>query len=406
MRRIGIAITIWLGLPGAALAQTAPTPLLDEPALFTKAMAKFETVVGDDSHEPRDGLYPELGGMIPGGGWISAGPGYRRNLFGRRAFVDASAAISWRAYKFAQARLEFPSLASRRLTLGSQVLWHDYTQVRYYGLGPTSLEADASDYRVQATTAVGYATWRPRPALAISANAGVVSRPELSASAGTFDQEYADTLQRHAGVPAAALPRQPRFVHAELSVTADTRDQPSYPSRGSVLRAAWSTYHDRPDTSLAFDRYEAEAAYFKPLLGRGVLATRAWGVFSNTGDGHAVPFYFMPGLGGHNTLRGYADYRFRDRHMVVVNLETRWALFTHLDLAGFFDAGNVASRLHDLNFDRTSAGVGVRFRTSTSMMARLDVARSVEGWRVMFKLSDPFQMERVNKRTAPLPFVP
>jgi hypothetical protein len=40
--------------------------------------------------------------MVTGAGWISAGPGYRRHFFDGHAFVDASTAISWRAYKMAQ----------------------------------------------------------------------------------------------------------------------------------------------------------------------------------------------------------------------------------------------------------------------------------------------------------------
>jgi hypothetical protein len=409
MRRavLRLVIGLWLGFPALSSAQAVtsppPPPLFDEPALFAKAMARVEKAADGGN---REGLYPEFGGMITGAGWISIGPGYRRHLFGGRAQLDGSAAISWRAYKFAQARLEFPALAQDRLTIGSQLLWYDYTQVRYYGLGPSTLETDVSDFRIQATTVVGYASWRLRPSLAVSASVGAMTRPALSASVGTFDRGHPDTLQVHASEPAAALPQQPRFVYAALGVTVDTRDQPGYPTRGHALRAAWSTFHDRPGASLAFDRFEAEAAYFRPLLGRSLLAGRAWGVFSHTRDGHVVPFYFMPGLGGHNTLRGYADYRFHDRHMIVVNLETRWPLFRHVDLTGFFDAGNVAARVGDLNLDRTSVGVGLRLHTPKEALARLDLAHSAEGWRLMFKLSDPLRVGRGSKRTAPLPFVP
>lgn len=399
-------MTLWLGCPAAASAQasaTPPTPLFDEPSLLTRTMTRLAKA---DDNEPRDGLYPETGGMITGAGWVSIGPGYRQQVLGGRARLEGSAAISWRAYKFAQARVEFPALVGDRLRIGSQLLWHDFTQVRYYGLGPATLETDVSDYRVQATSVVGYASWQLRRTLALSTHVGAITRPALSASAGTFDRGHPDTLQRHAAGPAAALSGQPRFVHAGLAILVDTRDQPGYPVRGAALRAAWSTYHDRPRSALAFNRVEAEAAHFLPLFGRGVMATRVRSVFSHTRDNQVVPFYFLPALGGHNTLRGYADYRFHDRHMVVVNLETRWALFTHVDLAGFFDAGNVAARVADLNLDRTSVGVGLRLHTPTATVARLDVAHSAEGWRLMFKLSDPLRIGRGNTRTAPLPFVP
>ena len=64
---------------------------------------------------PKDGFYAEFGHMITGSGWIAAGPGYRHQLFARRAIADVSGAISWRTYKAVQARLEFPNLANDRL---------------------------------------------------------------------------------------------------------------------------------------------------------------------------------------------------------------------------------------------------------------------------------------------------
>ena len=70
---------------------------------------------------------------------------------------------------------------------------------------------------------------------------------------------------------------------------------------------------------------------------------RAWLAASDTDAGQAVPFYLEPSLGGHNSLRGYDDYRFHDRDLLLVNVETRVALMTHVDAALFLDAGNVAS---------------------------------------------------------------
>jgi hypothetical protein len=53
-------------------------------------------------------------------------------------------------------------------------------------------------------------------------------------------------------------------------------------------------------------------------------------VFSDAPGGRSVPFFLMPSLGGHNTLRGYYDYRFHDNDMQAFNAESRWALFDHL----------------------------------------------------------------------------
>ena len=78
---------------------------------------------------------------------------------------------------------------------------------------------------------------------------------------------------------------------------------------------------------------------------RVVLALHGWLAASDTDEGHFVPFYLQPSLGGHNTLRSYADYRFHDRHLLIFNAEARIPMMTHVDAAVFLDAGNVAARL-------------------------------------------------------------
>ena len=139
---------------------------------------------------------------------------------------------------------------------------------------------------------------------------------------------------------------------------------------------------------------------------RSVLALNGWGLFSPPAAGGDIPFYLLPSLGGHNTLRGYTDYRFHDRHLLGVNVESRWTLFSHLDAAAFVDAGNVAARVGDLDLARTSYGTGVRLHTGTSTIARFDVAKSREGWQFVFRLNDPLRMARQTRRTASVPFAP
>ena len=119
-----------------------------------------------------------------------------------------------------------------------------------------------------------------------------------------------------------------------------------------------------------------------------------------------MPFYLLPSLGGNNTLRSYPDYRFHDLNAAVLNAESRWALFTHVDVALFVDAGNVAPQFQDLNFDKRSYGGGIRFHTDRATFARIDVAQGAEGWRVVFRTSDPVRIARLTRRVAAVPFVP
>ena len=389
-----------------APAVRAPEGFLSEPRFIGRAINYANRTLGDTGRQ-RSGFYPEFSNTITGSGWISAGPGYRQWLGGERALIDVSSAVSWRSYKVAQGRFELPSLARNRFTVGSQVLWQDATQITYFGIGPNSTDADRSEYRMKTTDVVGYAALRPVSWLSIGSRFGWLQQPTILSPAGTFKRGNPATLAVFPSDVAVAMPAQPSFLHSEASVTADTRDARSHPSSGGVYRAAFATYADRDAGTFSFRRYEAEAAQFVPLAdSRIVLAFHAWGVASETGTTEQVPFYLMPSLGGSNTLRSYTDYRFHDRNMVVVNAESRFAVMTHLDLAAFVDAGNVAPRVGDLNLDKRAYGVGLRLHSDRATFGRIDVAHGTDGWLLMFRANDPFHLSRLSRRTATAPFVP
>ena len=140
-----------------------------------------------------------------------------------------------------------------------------------------------------------------------------------------------------------------------------------------------------------------------------MLALHGWEVFSDTSAGDLVPFYLMPSLGGKNTMRGYADYRFHDRNMQVFNVESRWALWANRDAAVFADFGKTAPRAGDLDFDhlKRSYGVGLRVHNAASTLLRIDAGHSVEGWKFFIKVSDPFKRTTpLSGRSAVVPFVP
>jgi outer membrane protein assembly factor BamA len=130
-------------------------------------------------------------------------------------------------------------------------------------------------------------------------------------------------------------------------------------------------------------------------------------VFTDVGPDHDVPFYLLPTLGGHNTLRAYHNFEFHDRNLLNVNAESRWSIFTHVDAALFFDAGNVTPFYSDLNLDLTSFGVGIRLHTERTTIARMDIAHGPGvGWNVVFRTNDPLRLTRGKWRVAHIPFTP
>jgi hypothetical protein len=393
---------------GAASAPSEQTGLVSEPGALTRAMDFADKELNQGGGDG-DGFYPEFGNMITGSGWISAGPGYRHHLLDDQAVITASAAVSWNFYRMAQGRFELPRLANDHLAVGVQAIYQDLLQVNYFGLGNNSLQSNRSGYRLDETDVFGYASVRTTPWLSVSGRFGWIHQAELSTMTG-WSVSYPNTLDVFSDATAPGLTQQPAFLHGDLSIAADTRDHPGHPTRGGLYRVTAAGYSDRDYGKYSFRRYEAEAAQFVPLVeDKWVLAFHAWEVFSDTSAGNTVPFYLMPSLGGKNTLRGYYDHRFHDRDMQVFNAESRWGLFTHLDLAVFADAGKVAPVASDLDLKhmKTSYGAGLRVHTRTSTVGRLDFGHSTEGWRVVFKINDPFRRSTLSGgRSEVIPFVP
>lgn len=386
---------------------SSPTPgILGEPTVLSKLATSTDTSLGG---VPRDGFYAETGNMITGEGWISAGPGYRRTMLDGRARVDMSAAVSWNLYKLARASFQLPQLLHGRLSLETQVRYQDALQVEYFGLGRDALDSNRSAYRIDNFDLTESGRLQANRWLSIDARVGRIIKPELSTAIGPR-VSAPNTVDLFSDATAPGLSTQPGFIHGDLSVVADYLNHPGHPTNGGLYRATVGAYSDRDSGAYSFRRYEIEAMQFIPLSTRKlVLALRGWEVFSDPVAGGQVPFYLMPSLGGKNTLRGYADYRFHDNDLQDFNAESRIALLTHMDFALFADAGKVASTASDLDFRhlKTSYGAGIRFHNATSTLLRVDAGHSVEGWRVFVKVSDSFRRSTpASGRTSVVPFVP
>jgi hypothetical protein len=366
-----------------------PQGMMAEPGGITRAVLFADRHLGKG--DLTNGIYVDRGNMIPGAGWLSVGPGFKHWYRKDTVFVDASAAFSVNSYRMAQGRFELPAFLKSRLALGVQARWQDFGRVAYYGVGPDTTTDLRSFYSVESNQFSAYASLRPSRWMHIDGQLGWMN-PEVGHVRGSL---------------LAGVSEKRTFVPVEASFTIDTRDFPGHPTSGIVLRAVGARYDDRSDGTQSFDQYEGEAAGFLPLGGgRVVLAVHGWVVGTEPRNGQTVPFYLQPSLGGSNTLRGFTDYRFHDNSMLAANAEMRIALMTHLDLAVFADAGNVAARTRDLDLARKSFGAGFRLHTRRETFAMIDAAHGDEGWRFLLRLHDPLRLARLSKRTTLVPFVP
>lgn len=380
-----------------AIAQNANDDA--EPGKLARLLQRAEAIVnGVDG--VTEGVHPELGVSIVGGG-PAGGVGYRLPMLDHRVVVDASAVLSVRGYKDVQTRVEMPRLASGRLGVGADLRYEDGTQINYFGIGANSSVNSGADYRLRYFDAAGFATFHLSQAVSITGRAGVLQGASVTGGTSSVMPSI-ETRFENAAAPGLGL--QPDFAHADIALDVDTRDVPGYPRSGGRYRAAFAAYHDRGENRFSFQRIEGEAAQYLPIGDRSVASLHARVDASRTADGQQVPFYLLPSLGSGQSLRGYDDYRFRDRDALLASAEWRTHLVGLFDVAGFVDTGSVAPTFGTLasNHLLSDFGVGLRVHSASRLIVRLDVARGTEGMHTILSFSPSLAF---SKRIV-APFIP
>src|SRR4030095_8782826 len=141
---------------------------------------------------------------------------------------------------------------------------------------------------------------------------------------------------------APALDKQPHYRYIGAFAQYDHRDAPLNPRSGGFYRVEGAYYDDRDLSSFGFRRWDVEVQHYFPFFNqRRVIAARSRLQLTDPNPGQQVPFYLLPVLGGSEDLRGFREFRFRDKQSLVFNLEYRWEAFSGLDLAVFGSEGRV-----------------------------------------------------------------
>jgi len=318
-------------------------------------------------------FYPFIGSTFEGSG-LAIGPGYRTNI-GDTGRFNAFATWSYRNYKSADATFGLPTFANNRVSVQVNGHWIDAPSVTFYGVGPDS----SKDLKA------GYAF----TVKSVGAAAKVRAAGPLVVGGGM------DILDTEAGPARGALVPtvNPTYRRSRAFAEVDTRTSPDYTRTGGLYRVELSDYHQTNASDFSFRRLDAEAQQYIPF-GREnwVIALRALASTTDAAAGQDVPYFLMPELGGSHLLRGFSSWRFRDRNRMLLSGEYRWSAGPFVDMSVFMDAGKVAPRLADLNFDdlETSRGIGVSFHTPHATVLRAEVARSREGTSLILSFSPAF----------------
>jgi hypothetical protein len=337
-----------------------------------------------------DGWYPRFGGMTRGSG-LTIGPGYRTHVFNDQVLVDLSAAISTKAYKAADAKVRWVEAVDKRFELWTDARYEVFPQEDFFGIGPdsslaaqTSYDQDTADFAVRSL----FRIWP-------SVHVGVVAGYMMPRIGQGKDRAVPSTEIVFADAQAPGLLEQPNFLHTTFFVELDRRDVPGRPASGGFYRASYGMWEDHTLDRYDFHRFDVEGIHYLPLTASKahVLSGRVGTSYVNNGTGNRVPFYFLPYVGGVDTIRSFREYRFQDENALWLSAEYAWTPVTFMSLAAFADAGEVRSDWRDLGFSRLKRGYGfgIRVHSMTQTFARFDVGTGGgEGLRMFLKLGPSF----------------
>ena len=310
------------------------------------------------------GLYPWVGSVYPGSGF-TLGVGLRQ------AFADDGAVNTFGAYSTtgstrAEAHVLLPTFARQRARVTGSGQYLDAAEVKYFGIG--------NDSAKEHLTYFGYTPKR------VGAQLDVTATRKLALGGGvSYLANDASDLERVSV----------DYLNSTARAAFDWRRRPGYSGSGGFYRVQFDDYAQRSDNRQSFRSVEAEVLQLVPIMrANWVIAVRGLATLTDIDTGSTIPFFMLPSLGGGSTLRGYPDFRFRDRHRMLMTAEVRWTPARFLDMAVFYDTGKVAATRDDLNFDdlKQSYGIGARIVSVKGYILRMEVAHSREhAARFLFK---------------------
>ena len=341
------------------------------PSGAERALAWFEEHFTDPNT-----VYATFGGIYPSAGF-APGIAWRRAM--GQARFNIGGAYSLKNYKLAHASLGFPELAGNKLEVEFHTRWLDATQVPFYGVGNDTIKDSLVHYGLRSFNGGGSLTLKPVRWFRIG---GGVDARQLEDREGVGTRPSIETT--HSLLTAPGLFSKTDYTQGTAFAAIDWRESPGYTRTGGLYAAAWHDFRDSDDR-FSFRRTDFDVRQFIPVLKEHwVLGFRALVQTTQSEAGQVIPYHLLPSLGGNQAHRAYSDFRFRDKHLLLLGAEYRWIPSRILDMAFFVDSGKVASERRDLDLDglKTGYGIGVRFHGPTMTPLRIDVARGDEGIRI------------------------
>ena len=272
--------------------------------------------------------------------------------------------------------MALPTFANNRAHVTVTGRYVDAPDVHYFGVGNDSHKDDGRGSATRRRAVAPASTSRSASTFRLAvASTTSTSRPRRGGPRRRSRQRFSPADTPGLDIANFTYINSTAQRHVRLATAARLLGQRRY-----VPRAVRRFPRARP-RCVFIPVVEAEARQLIPILrANWVIALRGLATITDIDDTSAVPYFMLPSLGGGCTLRGYPDFRFRDRNRLLMNAELRWTPARFMDMAVFYDAGKVAARRQDLDFDdlKDSYGIGMRIIGPEGYAFRVEVAHSRE----------------------------
>lgn len=349
------------------------------------------------------------GAVVPGSG-LSAGIGYTKTEILKpgassqwRIRFDASARVSIKKYWQVDTNVRLTNTVNKfsgssgpkgDLKIDLYAVVKDMPRLDFFGIGPESKEQNRAVYHYR-EGAIGADISNPVTSNVDLGGAFETILPRIvfikNPTVRSVERAFSDAN-------APGIRRQPTFLHFVAFAGLHSAGQPE--SRMLNYRFFYHFYQDVQEHRFSFRRFDADLQHKFPFgkNGENEVDIRGRLSFAETKDLQRVPFYLLESLGGSNirseeSLRGFRDYRFRDRDFAFLQLEYMRTVYGPINLIVFYDTGKVASSISRFDVGRLrhtyGAGLVIKPRSGDNVLFRFYVALgSGEGSHTYFGMGD------------------
>ena len=354
-----LALCLLFSAPLRAQQVSAPEPAAkpQEKSLFGKVSNIFDGP-----------LHPVFKGVVATGG-MGAGLRYDFPASGRWE-TAAQAVVTLRHYWSAELVTAYRGEHGR---VGVYARIREMSQLNYFGPGIQSAMSDRTTFLLRDPVVGAVASAR----LADGMAAGVRVE-ELWPNVGRGGSgRHPSVEDRFAEVDVPGLTTQPRFGRYQSFVDLQAPASVGQNlNQGGRYRISYALFHDQQFDRFSFTRVDIEGRHRFAVFGpHRRLTLHGWVATTDTWSGNTVPFYMQPSLGStgqlrsvgeeiigsdgsRGTLRGYDNFRFRDRHLILLQADYRIPVWGPFDASVFADAGKVTRRRADLNLSNLKYDYG------------------------------------------------